>query len=101
MSLQVDVHAETLCVGGIDVQLYRAEVQSTHPVAIVYLLHGRLRSKEKVRDFARKLVLKGAGCKEMQRTLWVVTFVCPLRRRQETSAHFCTLRIIEIMGRDS
>lgn len=77
-SSHLDVRAENLCIGGIDIQLYRTEVQSVYPVVIVYLLHGRLRSKEKVRDFARKLVLKGAGYEEGKRTLWVITFVCLL-----------------------
>jgi hypothetical protein len=70
------VEMKSLCVGGIDIHLHKPVERTTGPIALVYLLHGRLRSKDVVDRFARKLVLKGVEEEGRKRELWVVTFVC-------------------------
>ncbi|KAF6743261.1 Alpha/Beta hydrolase protein [Ephemerocybe angulata] len=68
------LQSESLCVGGLDILLYRPSDPSPLPVSLVYLLHGRLSSRGAVNAFARKLVSRmieeGEG---NTRQLWVVS----------------------------
>ena len=96
------VETKNLWIGGIDIHLHRPAERSTSPIALVYLLHGRLRSKDLVDGFARKLVLKGVEAEKGERELWVVTFVCLPNEMHSMgmTGSFEYYRITEIMDRD-